>query len=118
MSIKNAKFWQQVDNSILSLKLSKILFLLLHGSTNLPILREGVEIEFIFYIILQGRRKQKPIPKSIRASHITRDMTGTCYISTIVFIQAFAKFDNFMSIFGFITTTNLYTRIFSTAQAI
>ena len=32
------------------------------------ILREDVEIEFDFFIIAQGRWKQKPIRKSIRAS--------------------------------------------------
>ena len=46
------------------------------------ILREDVEIEFDFFIIAQGRWKQKPIRKSIRASHINRDVTYTIYAAT------------------------------------
>ena len=44
-----------------------------------------------FFIIAQGRWKQKPIRKSIRASHIT--YAATCYISTILLIQAFANYN-------------------------
>ena len=42
----------------------------------------------IFSIIAQGRWKQKPIRKSIRASHITYAAT-----STILLIQAFANYN-------------------------
>lgn len=41
------------------------------------ILREDVEFGFnFFFIIAQGRWKQKPIRKSIRASHITYAATA------------------------------------------